>query len=198
MFFQNFLLVFVPIFVAVDAMGILPLFLGLTEGMERRDRQRTIKQAVLTALAVAIGFVFLGKSIFQLMGITVYDFMVAGGLLLFLIAMTDLLSGAKLARRVETVGAVPLGVPLIVGPGVLTTGLMLVDVHGIAATISAMAINILIAGAVFMTADFWMRILGQAGSQAISKVASLLLAAIAVMMIRRGLIVIITGADLAG
>ncbi len=198
MFLKNFLLVFVPMFVAVDALGVLPLFLGLTEGMERIDRQRTIKQAVLTALGVAVGFVFLGKNVFRLMGITVEDFMVAGGVLLFVIAMMDLVSGAKMARKVETIGAVPLGVPLMVGPAVLTTGLMLVGVHGIPATFLAMTVNILIAGVVFMTADFWMRILGPAGSQAVSKVASLLLAAIAVMMIRRGLVIIITGVELPG
>ncbi len=198
MFLKDFLLVFVPMFVAVDALGVLPLFIGLTEGMERTNRQRTIKQAVLTALGVAVGFVFLGKNIFRLMGITVEDFMVAGGVLLFAIALMDLMSGAKMARKVETIGAVPLGVPLMVGPAVLTTGLMLVGVHGIAATFLAMAVNILIAGAVFMTADFWMRLLGPAGSQAVSKVASLLLAAIAVMMIRRGLILIITGVELPG
>lgn len=198
MFLKNFLLVFVPMFVAVDALGVLPLFIGLTEGMERPDRQRTIKQAVLTALGVAVGFVFLGKNVFRLMGITVEDFMVAGGLLLFVIAMMDLMSGAKMARKVETIGAVPLGVPLMVGPAVLTTGLMLVDVHGVGATMLAIGVNILIAGGVFMTADFWMRLLGPAGSQAVSKVASLLLAAIAVMMIRRGLVIIITGVELPG
>lgn len=198
MFLKDFLLVFVPMFVAVDALGLLPLFLGLTEGMDRRDRRRTIEQAVLTALGVAVGFVILGKNLFRLMGITVDDFMVAGGLLLFIIALLDLISGAKMARRVDTIGAVPLGVPLMVGPGVLTTGLMLVDVHGVGATMLAMAVNILIAGGVFMTADFWMRLLGQAGSQAISKVGSLLLAAFAVMMMRRGLISIITGVEWPG
>jgi multiple antibiotic resistance protein len=189
---KNFMLCFVPLFVAVDAFGTLPLFIGLTEGMERRMRQRTIKYAVLTALTVAVGFIFLGKTVFHLMGITVYDFMVAGGVLLFAIASIDLLSGNKMAQRIESIAAVPLGIPLIVGPAVLTTGLMLVDIHGVPATLAAMTVNILLAGGVLLTADFWTRLLGAAGSQAASKVASLLLAAIAVMMIRKGLVAIIT------
>ena len=192
MMFNNFLLAFVPMFVAVDAIGILPMFMGLTEGMLRQDRQRIVKQSLITALVVAVGFVFLGKSIFHLMGITVQDFLVAGGCLLFLIATTDLLSGQKYARRIESIGAVPLGIPLIVGPAVLTTELVLIDVYGIPATVLAIVANILVAGAVLLTADFWIRLLGQAGSQAISKVASLLLAAIAVMMIRKGLMQLIS------
>lgn len=195
MFFKNFMLVFVPMFVAVDAIGILPLFMGLTEGIVPADRRKIIHQSLLTALFVAIGFVFLGKSIFRLMGVTVNDFMVAGGILLFIIATLDLASGRKFARTVETIGAVPLGVPLIVGPAVLTTGLMLVDLYGTGPTVLAIVVNILLAGAVLRTADFWTRLLGQPGSQAVSKVASLILAAIAVMMIRRGLTGIITGSN---
>lgn len=188
MLFKDFLATFVPLFVAVDALGILPLFMSLTENMNKADKQRTVKQSLITALLVAIGFIFLGKSVFRLMGITIYDFMIAGGILLFVIAILDLVSGRKYARRIDTLGAVPLGVPLIVGPAVLTTSLMIVSVYGLGLTLLSLAINIIIAGAVLLTSDFWTRLLGQAGSQALSKVASLILAAIAVMMIRKGVI----------
>lgn len=190
---RDFLMVFVPLFVAVDAIGILPIFMGLTEGVAAADRKRIVKQSFITALFVAVGFIFLGKSIFHLLGITISDFMVAGGILLFIIATLDLTTGTKFARRVETLGAVPLGVPLIVGPAVLTTGLMLVDVHGMSATLAAVVINLMLAVGILLSADFWNRLLGQTGSQAVSKVASLILAAIAVMMIRRGLLEIFAG-----
>jgi multiple antibiotic resistance protein len=190
---ENFLLAFVPIFFAVDAFGVLPLFMGLTEGIEHGQRQRVVKEALITALLVGIGFVFLGKAVFGLMGITVSDFMVAGGALLFVIATLDLLSGEKTARRsVEAIGAVPLGTPLIIGPATLTMSLILVDLYGLAATLAAIVVNIAIAGMVFLTADFFTRILGKAGSRAASKVASLLLAAIAVMMMRRGVLELIS------
>ncbi|MBN1765743.1 MAG: MarC family protein [Sedimentisphaerales bacterium] len=184
---------FVPMFVAVDAIGILPMFISLTEGMDHQRRQATIRQSVLTALVVAVGFVFLGKSVFRLMSITVHDFMIAGGCLLFIIATLDLISGTKLARRIDTLGVVPLGVPLIAGPAVLTTGLMLIDLYGTAMTVISIIINICFAGVVLLTGNFWSRLLGHGGSQAVSKVASLLLAAIAVMMIRKGLTAFIQG-----
>jgi multiple antibiotic resistance protein len=190
---RDFVMVFVPLFMAVDAIGILPIFMGLTEGVLPADRKRMVKQSFVTALLVAVAFIFLGKSIFRLLGITISDFMVAGGILLFIIATLDLTTGTKFARRVETLGAVPLGIPLIVGPAVLTTSLMLVDVHGLVATLAAVLLNLLLAVGILLSADFWYRILGQTGSQAVSKVASLILAAIAVMMIRRGLLQILAG-----
>lgn len=186
-------MVFIPLFVAVDAIGILPIFMGLVEGVPEAERRRVVKQSFVTALSVAVGFVFLGKGIFRFLGITVSDFMVAGGSLLFIIATLDLTSGTKFARKVDTLGAVPLGVPLIVGPAVLTTSLMLVDVHGLGATLLALLLNLLLAIWILLTADFWNRLLGATGSAAISKVASLILAAIAVMMIRRGLVDMIPG-----
>ncbi len=190
---KEFMAAFVPLFVAVDAVGILPLFMALTERMNRDDRQRTVRQSVITALLVAVGFIFLGKSVFRLMGITVYDFMAAGGVLLFIIATLDLVSGRKYARNVEAIGVVPLGVPLIVGPAVLTTSLMMESVCGLSMTLAALVVNIILAAVVLLSSNFWTRILGKAGSRAVSKVASLILAAIAVMMIRKGLTGIIAG-----
>ena len=183
---RNFAVAFVTLFVAVDALGVLPLFIGLTEDLAPRERRRIILQSLLTAVTAAILFVFFAKKVFDLIGIEVEDFMVAGGVLLFAIALLDLVSGRKFARQVETVGAVPLGIPLIVGPAVLTSSLILVDVTGAVPTLVAIVLNIAIAGAVFLGADLFTRLLGQAGSRAVSKVASLIMAAFAVMMIRRG------------
>jgi len=190
---KDFVVAFVTLFVAVDALAILPLFVTLTEDLSPRERRRIIVQSLVTATVVAIAFVFFARKVFDLIGIHVYDFMVAGGVLLFAIALLDLVSGRKFARQVETVGAVPLGIPLIVGPAVLTSSLILVDVAGIAPTLTAIVLNIAIAGAVFLAADVFTRLLGQAGSRAVSKVASLIMAAFAVMMIRRGIVAILAG-----
>lgn len=185
---EDFFKAFVPIFFAIDAIGVLPIFMGLTAGMDRATRQRTVRQSLLTAVLVAAGFVLLGKSVFELLGITVSDFMVAGGVLLFLIAALDLVRGEKTeARGVATIGAVPLGTPLIVGPATLTMALILVDLYGVVETLAAIVVNIAIAGVILSGGDVLTRVLGKAGSQAVSKVAALILAAIAVMMIRRGL-----------
>ena len=187
-YLENFLKAFVPIFFAVDAIGVLPMFISLTDEMEHAARQRVVKQGVVTALLVAIGFIFFGQWLFERMGITVSDFMVAGGVLLFVIATLDLVRTTKVARQVpDMIGAVPLGTPLIVGPATLTMAIILVDAYGLVETLLAIVVNICIAGAVFLGGESITRVLGPAGSRAVSKVASIILAAIAVMMIRKGL-----------
>ena len=99
-FLGSFFRAFVPIFFTVNAIGVLPLFVGLTDGMDRQRRQRTVKQSLVTALLVAIGFVLVGKSAFDLMGIRIGDFELAGGVILFIIATLDLVvSGEKPSHR---------------------------------------------------------------------------------------------------
>lgn len=182
-------LTFIPIFVAVDALGVLPLFISFTEPIKKSHRFKIIGDSVITAITIAILFILVGKSIFRFLGITVYDFMVAGGALLFILAIGDLLRAEKVTRMPDqTVGVVPLGMPLIVGPAVLTTSLIMMDTYGLAYTLISVVLNILIAGAIFSSADFIMKLIGKGGTKAVSKVASLFLAAIAIMMIRKGIV----------
>lgn len=193
---QAFWICFVPLFVAVDALGILPMFLSLTEGMDRERRRRTVRQSVATAAGVALAFLALGTGLLRLLGITVADFMIAGGILLFVISLSDLLRTEKVQRRAdpEGIGAVPIGVPLITGPAVLTTSLLLLNEHGIVPTAAAVLANIAIAGVVFSFAEKVDKVLGSAGSKTLSKIAGLLLAAIAVMMVRKGIMSFLPGA----
>lgn len=186
---HEFWLSFVPLFVAVDPLGILPMFIGLTNGIERKKKRRIIAQSVATAMVVALLFLFIGKAVFSLLGITVADFMIAGGLLLFALSLTDLLRVEKVQRSVdpESVGVVPLGVPLVVGPAVLTTMILLVNEYGVLPTVLATVANISIAGLVFLLSEPIIGLLGDSGARAISKLSSLILAAIGVMMVRRGI-----------
>ncbi|MEE4351783.1 MAG: MarC family protein [Desulfatiglans sp.] len=185
---KTFWLCFVPLFIAVDAVGVLPMFMSFTLELDPRRVRRTVYQSVVTATIVALVFLAVGNLILGLLGITVADFMIAGGILLFVISMSDLLTTEKIQRRVdpESLGAVPLGVPLITGPAVLTTSILLLNEHGFLLTASAIVINILIAGAVFVFASPINDFLGNAGSKTLSKIASLLLASIAVMIVRKG------------
>lgn len=184
----EFWLCFVPLFVAVDAVGVMPIFLSLTQGMDRDKVRQAIYRSVATATVVALAFLVLGTAILDLLGITVADFMVAGGILLFVLAIGDLLANKKLQRQVNvnSLGAVPLGVPLITGPAVLTTSMLLLNQYGAAWTAAAIIANILIAGTLFFFASTIGRVLGQVGEKIISKIAMLLLAAIGVMMVRKG------------
>ena len=186
---KSFWLCFVPLFVAVDAIGVLPMFMGFTEGIEPKKINRIIYQSVITAMIVAVSFLLAGKALLDLLGITVADFMIAGGILLFIISISDLLSTQKRQRMVEpdSLGAVPIGVPLITGPAVLTTSILLLNEHGIWMTGVSIIINVSIAGIVFYFSFFINKILGNAGSKTLSKIANLLLASIAVMIVRKGL-----------
>ncbi|MBF0484152.1 MAG: MarC family protein [Candidatus Omnitrophica bacterium] len=185
---KNILLAFVPIFVAVDAIGVLPIFIGVTSGLTSPERLKIIKLSLVTALSLAISFIFLGKGLFNLLGITVADFMIAGGAILFCIALTDIFQTEK-KRNIPTeeIGAVPIGTPLIVGPAVLTTCLICIGQYGIVPTLIAVFINVLLAGIIFASADILLKFFGRSGAAALSKIMALLLGAIAVMMIRKGI-----------
>lgn len=179
---------FVPLFVAVDAVGVLPIFLGFTRELARGSVGALIVKSIVSATVVAGGFTVLGRELMEALNVTVGDFMVAGGAVLFVMAMSDLV---RLAPRLDSVrpedlGVVPLGIPLIAGPAVLTTAMLQRDLHGVGLTLAALAANMALAGGVFWLARPIYRALGPTGSAIFSKVANLLLAAIAVMLIRRG------------
>jgi multiple antibiotic resistance protein len=190
---KSFLICFIPFFIAVDAVGVLPIYMGLTDGLSSRHKKKIVFQSLITASIVAVAFLLGGPLLLEIVGVGVSDFMVAGGILLLVISLSDLLTGQKRQRVIdaETVGAVPIGVPLITGPAVLTTSVLLVNEYGIIPTTLALLANFLIAGAVFFMSLPIERYLGKAGSKVVSKVASLFLASIAVMLIRRGIIEII-------
>ena len=118
--------------------------------------------------------------------------MVAGGTVLFCIAIMDILRvSVERSGAGEQLGAVPLGTPLIAGPAVLTTSLLIIEEYGMVPTLISVTVNIGIAGVMFYVSEYLSRILGEAGSKALSKIVSLFLAAIAVMMVRKGIIVVL-------
>jgi multiple antibiotic resistance protein len=192
---KEFWICFVPLFVAVDAVGVLPIFLGLSRDLNSRDRSGLIVKSVISATLVAELFILFGKDLLEALGITMADFMVAGGAVLFFMSIGDLV---RLGSRVEGAGqddwgVVPLGVPLIAGPAVLTTAVLQREIHGLWLAMGAMAANTLLAGVVFWLAKPINRILGQTGAKIVSKIASLFLAAIGVMLVRRGVMYFATG-----
>jgi multiple antibiotic resistance protein len=187
-FLHQFLLAFIPLFVAVNTFGIVPMFLSLTEGMDLETRKKLTTQATFTAFTVAIVFIFFGKFIFSVLGITEHDFRVGGGIVLMVIAVSDILFAHDKRRAPgSTPSVVPLGIPLMIGPAALTTILLLVDTFGFFITTLALVINLIIVWVVFRNANIVIKIMGRSGARAFAKVASLFLAAIAVRMVRLGL-----------
>ncbi|MBM4395274.1 MAG: MarC family protein [Deltaproteobacteria bacterium] len=191
---KPYFLSFVSIFVVMDVIGTLPIFLSMTEGTTARQRRTVSAQAVAAGAAAAVGFIFAGQWLFAVLGITIYDFRVAGGLLLLVFAVHDLLF-AHAARREASpsLGVVPIGIPLLVGPAVLTGLLLSVDTYGLTPTLAALGANLVIAFVVFSFGHWLIRLIGEAGAKGIGKIASLLLAAIAVMMIRSGIEAMVRG-----
>lgn len=173
----------------MDPVGLVPVYLGMTQGIEPDKRRHVARQAIVTAALVAVGFMFLGKWIFHTLGISVGDFQIAGGLILLVVAARELLAEKQEAAPLPVdFGVVPLGLPLIVGPGTITTLLILMDMEtvGVKLALAGFALNLLLVIFALGFAERIMKTIGATGLRAVSKIIALLLMAIAVSMIRRG------------
>jgi multiple antibiotic resistance protein len=184
---EKFFLAFIPIFVAIDPIGLVAIFMGLGTSASREHRKQQAFLGILAALCVAIGFIFLGRIIFAALGITVADFQVAGGLILFGLAGRELLGlGPHDRDSSDEFGVVPLGMPLIAGPALLTALLVLVGTVGLMFTLISLLVNLGLVAIAFCNADRVTRWMGKQGLRGVSKIIALLLAAIAISLIRRG------------
>jgi multiple antibiotic resistance protein len=184
---QKFLLAFIPVFVAIDPIGLVAIFIGLGTNASHEHRRHQALLGLLTGLLVAIGFIFLGKAIFAALGITVADFQVAGGLILLALAVRELVGYGRADRDTDNeFGVVPLGMPLIAGPALLTALLILIDSVGVVYTLLSLIVNLAIVAVALCNAERFARLMGKQGLRGISKIIALLLAAIAISLIRRG------------
>jgi multiple antibiotic resistance protein len=180
---------FIPILVAIDIIGLTPIYLSLTEEMTPQEKKDVVLMSLFTALGVSLTFVFVGKIILDVLGVTVADFKIAGGLILLVLSVKSLILGEKFHPVPgDVLGAVPIGVPLIVGPAVLTTILILVDHYGYIPTLISLIINMFLSAFILHKADYIVKLLGRAGTKAVSKITALFLATIAIRMIRLGII----------
>jgi multiple antibiotic resistance protein len=186
---EIFLKAFIPLFVAIDPVGLAAIFLAMGAGVPVERRKKIANQATWTGGLVALLFLFLGQTIFAALGITVSDFQIAGGLILFILAARDLIQSAaeEPAKLADDFGVVPLGMPLIAGPASITTLILLAQTLGWQVTLVALAANLVLVVLAFAYSDWLGRKIGTTGLRAISKIIALLLAAIAVNMIRHGL-----------
>jgi multiple antibiotic resistance protein len=185
---QSFVLTFVPLFIVIDALGTLPFVISLSEGMTRQERRKMIHLAIITAVLVGLVFLFFGQFILQVLGISVGSFAIAGGLILLVLSIKYMTTGRMVETiKEEMVAIVPIGTPLTVGPATITTLLLLATEFPLYMVLISFALNMLITWAIFLSSNQITRFLGQGGLKAVSRVFSLLLAAIAVSMIIHGL-----------
>ncbi len=196
-YLNPYLLAFIALFVAVDAIGNIPIFISIIEGTSKKARNKIVSDSVSTATLLAIIFMFAGKMVLRFIGVTIPDFQIAGGALLFFIAVRLLMPSSSKSLMGEgpdqDLGVFPLGTPLITGPAVLTTTLIMVDSYGIAAAFVALLVNMAIVWITLAKAEILLKWIGPGGLRALSKIMYILLAAIGVMMVRRGIAAIIIG-----
>ena len=193
---------FLPLFVAINAPGIIPVYLALTEQMMPPQRRRLTLQAVATSSLLATLILFAGQLIFSLLGITVNDLRVGGGLILLVLSISNLIFGDYRRRDprneadgegedAASVGVVPLGIPMIMGPAAITSILVSREAYGYLPTLTSLVINMSLVFLTLLFAPLIGRVMGAAVSRAVAKVASLFLAAISVALIRAGIVAMV-------
>jgi multiple antibiotic resistance protein len=181
--------VFVTLFVIMDPLGNIPLFLGLTGGRSNRTRAKLAAQAVLVSLFVITLFAIVGQQILTFLGIGIPALQGAGGLLLLIVALELLTDRADEPAEVRDVNValVPLGTPLLAGPGAIVATIVFVQQSEGLADVTAIALGILaIHLAVYLSLRFSVgisRIIRESGIVLLTRIAGLLLSAIAVQLV---------------
>jgi len=189
-FLGDFSIAFFNLFVMLNAVGTVPIFLTLTNGFSSQDRREIAKKSAVVAGSIVLVFIFFGQFILDFFQIETDDFFIAGGLVLLIIAL-DFTIGRNIVRSYivnkEELAVVPLGTPLLAGPGTITMSIILTYDYGVFVTALAALLNGVIAWLILRYSDLVIEKIGSSGVNAASRVLGLLLAAIAIGMIRRGL-----------
>ncbi len=186
---EGFLKSFIPLFFALDVLGVLPLYARFSINLDKAKRDKVLRDSIITAFLVTLIFVVLGNKVLLYLNISIHDFLIAGGVVLFIISARDLVGGGRddLAGQEDLFAVVPLGVPLLAGPAVLTTSLIIFNSFGFFYVLASLLLNLFIAGMIFKYSLTILRFVSRRWVEAISKVFVLLLASIAIMFIRTGL-----------
>lgn len=188
---ETFLLAFIPLFVAIDPFGTLPFYIGLTENVSPQERKKLAYQAVLTALIIGLTFGAAGHMVFRFLGITGADFRIGGGLLLLIFSVREIFGASSKISQGQApdklIGVVPLGIPIIAGPAMITTLLILHETHGFFNMAMALVANLAVEYFLLIYSDKIVEKIGDVTPRVAAKVVAIFLAAIAVMMIRSGI-----------
>jgi multiple antibiotic resistance protein len=184
---------FIALFVIMDPIGNLPIFISLTKGMPIKEIKRNVDRSVFVAGVLLFIFLFFGLQVFDLFGIDLDSFQIAGGIILLIMGILYVF-GTSL-RYVKSHGfdlSVPVGTPLLTGPGVITTTIILVKGSGILVTVIAAFLTLLATWIILINSSRLYKILGEQWTSAISRIMGIILAAVAVKLITEGVLNIIT------
>ncbi len=173
----------------MDPFASVPVFLMLTKKAAQNERLRAAVSACTVAGAAMVAFILIGPWLLQAMGITLDSFMIAGGLLLLITSVQYFLGIELGAGKGKDVGVevVLIGVPLLAGPGAMATSVILSSAYGMANTIAASVIAVAVCFMVLAASGVLQKIAGSRGLQVFSKIMAILLAAISVEFIRKGI-----------
>ena len=188
-FFGDLVRFTVALFVIIDPIGSVPVFIALTQKMEKVERASVTKTAIATAAGLLFVFAVAGTQLLSMFDITVASFMVAGGILLFIVAIELLTHGEWRFGSAGTqgeAGVVPLAFPLLAGPGAITAVIISFQSSGLAVTAASILIVIGITYVVFRYVDRIYRVLGRRGSIIVTRIFAVLIAAIAVQFVVDG------------
>ena len=199
--FKGFLHIFIPLFIIVDPIGCVPLFLGLTEGLPEEKKRILALKAATVAAGVLSAFALFGDRLLLYFDISVSSFRVAGGLILLLIALQMLQAQPRAikslpeeeeeSRQKEDIAVVPLGVPILAGPGAITTILVLTaGESNLTLRLEVILASLVVSFLTFVI--FWhasriARLLGQTGTNLFVRLTGLILAVISVEYMAKGL-----------
>lgn len=192
---------FVTLLVIVDPLGMLPIFTGMTSALDVAARRAVLRRAILTALGIALFFLLAGDATLRYMGVSMHAFGISGGILLFVTAMPMLFGnrgGLQSPQEGEEpaphndIAIFPLAIPLLVGPGVMTSLLLLMaqahhNIPRIAALYTATLLVFLLAWVILLVGERLLARVGQAGIHVATRILGIALAALAVQFVLNGL-----------
>ncbi len=188
--------IFISIFIIVDPLGLVPHFISLTSGYSVERRKRTIHLAVITTILVLLIFAIFGNHILQLFGITIHAFRIAGGFVIFMVAIQMLQAQRTRLKTTpeeeaysheqEEIGVVPLGIPMLAGPGAITTVIVVAE-SSLWIIIASILITALLAYLILSQAARVSNFLGPTGLNIFTRLMGLILAAISVQFVIDGI-----------
>ena len=184
---------FILLFSVFDVVGTVPLFLALTQDY-KEQRAKIVRDSVAIATVILLVFATVGQLVFQLLGITLDDFKIAGGIILFIIALDNLRGKVSQTRVIAAteIAAFPLATPLLAGPGAISTVMIYANPpYGLIEDFLVILLNSLLAFVILERASWVQKVLGNNGTQVFTRVIGLLIAAIGIAFIREGVLGII-------
>lgn len=188
-FFPDLVRSTITLLVVIDPVGIVPIFMSLTRQMERAGRAEVSRTVIITAAGLLFVFAIAGTQIFGIFGISIPSFMVAGGVLLFIVAI-ELLTGGGWrfvgSDAARDTGVVPLAFPLLAGPGAITAVIISLQTTGLATTVVSIMLSMAATYAALRYSDRIYRVLGRRGSLIVTRVFAVFVAAIAVQYVVHG------------